>query len=76
MTFWDTDEHERGSRANIPRLIEGMAHVLATHDVQQEIFESVHECTRDRLADAIGREIAGTAVLDPAPPTPIAWSWI
>jgi antibiotic biosynthesis monooxygenase len=43
VTFWDTAEHERGSRVNIERLIEGMAHVLATHEVEQEIFERVHD---------------------------------
>ena len=30
VTFWGTEAHERASRASIPRLIEGMAHVLAT----------------------------------------------
>jgi Antibiotic biosynthesis monooxygenase len=43
VTFWETEANERASRANIPRLIEGMAHVLASHDVQQESFEAVHE---------------------------------
>src|SRR5918999_2064705 len=43
VTFWDTAEHEQASRANIPRLIEGMAHVLATQDVRQESFERVHD---------------------------------
>jgi hypothetical protein len=43
VTFWTNEADERASRANIPRLIEGMAHVLATHDVRQETFETVHE---------------------------------
>ncbi|GAC1486121.1 MAG: hypothetical protein NVS2B12_41010 [Ktedonobacteraceae bacterium] len=43
VTFWDTEANEQASRANIPRLIERMAHVLASHDVQQESFEVVHE---------------------------------
>ncbi len=43
VTFWENEDDERASRANIPRLIEGMSHVLASHDVYQETFEVVHE---------------------------------
>lgn len=43
VTFWENEDDEWASRANIPRLIEGMAHVLASHEVRQEIFETVHE---------------------------------
>ena len=43
ITFWTNEADERASRANILRLIEGMAHVLATHEVRQETFEAVHE---------------------------------
>lgn len=43
MTFWENEQDERASRTNIPRLIEGMAHVLASDEVYQETFEVVHE---------------------------------
>jgi hypothetical protein len=43
VTFWDSEANEQASRANIPRLLEGMAHVLATPEVEQETFEAVHE---------------------------------
>ena len=43
VTFWTNESDERASRANISRLVEGMAHVLASHDVRQETFETVHE---------------------------------
>ena len=43
VTFWENEADEEKSRANIPRLVEGMSHVLASPDVYQETFESVHE---------------------------------
>ncbi len=43
VTFWENERDERASRANIPRLIEGMGHVLASEEVYQETFEVVHE---------------------------------
>ncbi len=43
VTFWENEEDEEASRTNIPRLIEGMTHVLASDEVDQEIFEVVHE---------------------------------
>ena len=43
MTFWENEEDELASRANIPGLIEGMSHVLASHNVYQETFDAVHE---------------------------------
>jgi hypothetical protein len=43
VTFWTGEAEERASRANVPKLIERMADVLATHEVRQEIFETVHE---------------------------------
>jgi heme-degrading monooxygenase HmoA len=43
VTFWENEQDERASRANLPRLIEGMAHVLASDEVYQETFEVVHE---------------------------------
>ena len=43
VTFWENEEDEEASRANIPRLVEGMYHVLATDEVYQETFEVVHE---------------------------------
>ena len=43
VTFWDNAAGERASRTNIPGLVERMADVLATHDVYQETFESVHD---------------------------------
>ena len=42
-TFWEDEEDERASRANVPRLVEGMSQVLASGEVYQEIFEVVHE---------------------------------
>ncbi len=51
VTIWENDD-EQASRANIPRLIEGMSHVLASHDVYQETFETVHEAyPEDRRGD-------------------------
>ncbi len=43
VTFWENEADEKASRANIPRLIEGMSPVLASEEVYQEIFEVVHE---------------------------------
>ncbi len=43
VTFWENEGDEKASRANIPRLIEGMADVLASDEVYQETFEAVHE---------------------------------
>ncbi len=43
VTFWENEADEEASRANIPRLIEGMLSVLASEEVYQEIFEVVHE---------------------------------
>jgi quinol monooxygenase YgiN len=43
VTFWENEADEEASRANIPRLIEGMSHVLASEKVYQEIFERVHD---------------------------------
>ncbi len=48
VTFWENEDDERASRANIPRLIEGMSYVLASHDVYQETFETVHEAYPER----------------------------
>ena len=43
VTLWENGEDERASRANVPRLVEGMSHVLASEEVYQETFEVVHE---------------------------------
>jgi hypothetical protein len=43
VTFWENEAGEKASRANIPRLIEGMSPVLASKEVYQEVFEVVHE---------------------------------
>jgi len=43
VTFWENEADEKASRANIPRLIEGMSQVLASEEVYQEVFEVVHE---------------------------------
>ncbi len=43
VTFWENEADEEASRANIPRLIEGMSQVLASEEVYQEIFEVVVE---------------------------------
>ena len=61
VTFWDTADHERGSRANIPRLIDGMAHVLSSHDVEQESFERVHDAYAARSPEAHARPVRACA---------------
>ncbi len=43
VTFWENEQDEEASRANIPRLVRGMSHVLASNEVYQETFEVVHE---------------------------------
>ena len=43
VTFWENEADEEASRANIPRLVEGMRHVLAFEEVYQETFELVHD---------------------------------
>ena len=43
VTFWENEADEKASRANIPRLIEGMSQVLPSEEVYQEVFEVVHE---------------------------------
>jgi len=43
VTFWTSEADESASRANVSKLIEVMAHVLASHEVRQESFETVHE---------------------------------
>lgn len=43
VTFWETADNELASRANIPRLIDGMAAVLASRDIEQRVFERVHD---------------------------------
>ncbi len=43
VTFWENEADEEASRANLPRLIEGMSHVLASEEVYQETFEWVHD---------------------------------
>lgn len=42
VTFWLSEADEQASRANIPRLIEGISHVLASDEVYQEAFQTVH----------------------------------
>ena len=43
VTFWENEIDERASRANIAVLVERMADVLASSEVDQEICEVVHE---------------------------------
>jgi hypothetical protein len=43
VTFWKNEADEQASRANIPRLVEGMSDVLASQEVYQETFELVHD---------------------------------
>jgi heme-degrading monooxygenase HmoA len=43
VTFWENEADERASRANIAGLVERMADVLASDDVDQEICEVVHD---------------------------------
>ena len=43
VTFWENEADEEASRTNIPRLVEGMSHVLGSKEVYQETFELVHD---------------------------------
>jgi hypothetical protein len=43
VTFWESEEDEEASRANIGRLVAGMSDVLASDEVYQETFKVVHE---------------------------------
>ena len=43
VTFWENEADERASRANIAGLVERMADVLASDEVDQEICELVHD---------------------------------
>jgi hypothetical protein len=43
VTFWETADDELASRANIPRLIDGMSAVLASNEIEQRMFERVHD---------------------------------
>ena len=43
VTFWTDAAGERASRANIPGLVQRMAEVLASEEVDQETFEVVHD---------------------------------
>ena len=43
VTFWENAADEQASRANIAGLVERMADVLASTDVDQEIAEVVHD---------------------------------
>ena len=43
VTFWENPADERASRANIAGLVERMADVLASTDVDQEIAEVIHD---------------------------------
>ena len=43
VTFWTNEADERASRANIAGLVERMADVLASGEVDQEICEAVHD---------------------------------
>src|ERR687890_460813 len=43
VTFWENAADEQASRANIAGLVERMAHVLASEEVEQEIGEVVHD---------------------------------
>ena len=59
VTFWENEADEKESRANIPRLIEGMSQVLASEEVYQEIFEVVH--TNSILSSALASTHQGSA---------------
>ncbi len=43
VTFWENEPDERASRVNIAGLVERMADVLASEEVDQEICEVVHD---------------------------------
>jgi hypothetical protein len=43
VTFWENEAGEEASRANIPHLVEGMSHVLASGEIYQDTFELVHD---------------------------------
>ncbi len=43
VSFWENEADERASRANSAGLVERMADVLASDEVDQEICELVHD---------------------------------
>ena len=54
VTFWENEADEEASRANIPRLVEGMSHVLGFEEVYQETFELVHDQHPIELSEETG----------------------
>ncbi len=43
VTLWETQADEKTSRANIPGIMENMAHVLSGSEYRQETFEVIHD---------------------------------
>ncbi len=43
VTLWETQADEKTSQANIPGIMENMAHVLAGREYRQETFEVIHD---------------------------------
>lgn len=54
---WENEDEERASRANIPPLVEGMAEVLASPEVQQETFELFMKHTQGIVVATHNRNI-------------------
>jgi hypothetical protein len=43
VTFWENKADEKASLANIPHLVEGMSHVLASEEIYQDTVELVQD---------------------------------
>jgi hypothetical protein len=51
MTFWENKADEKASLANVPHLVEGMSHVLASGEIYQDTFELVQDQHRIERSD-------------------------
>ena len=51
VTFWENNADEKASLANIPHLVEGMSHVLASGEIYQDTFELVQDQHRIERSD-------------------------
>jgi hypothetical protein len=50
-TFWENKADEKASLANVPHLVEGMSHVLASGEIYQDTFELVQDQHRIERSD-------------------------
>jgi hypothetical protein len=51
VTFWENKADEKASLANVPHLVEGMSHVLASGEIYQDTFELVQDQHRIERSD-------------------------